>query len=119
MPWIRKTYETLWLCVDCLESTASWSRKVVAFGSTVLPAALTRIVKRALGTADPYVASWVNDNLISTYSCEEPLETLRPVFTKLLAAHLSVNFAEYTYVVVHQEFLGLVTDDNGGAAIAL
>lgn len=38
---------------------------------------------------------------------------MKPVFTKLPAANLSVTLAKCTYAVSHQEFLGMVVDSTG------
>lgn len=79
---------------------------------TVPSAAFTWIVKRALGTAEPDIASRVDDTLISTYTWEDHLATLRAVFNKLRDSNLPVNFAKCTYTASHRELLGMVVDST-------
>lgn len=51
------------------------------FGLTVLLAALTRIVKGALGKHYPDVVSWMDDILISGYNWQEQPATIIDVVT--------------------------------------
>ena len=83
------------------------------FGLTVLPAAFTRVVKGALAPPLPGVESWLDDILIASYDWDEHLATLREVFTRLLRARLSVNFAKCIFGVPSQEFLGMIIDCTG------
>ena len=82
-------------------------------GLTVLPAAFTRIVKKALALPLPGLDSWLDDILLASYSWEQHLAALREAFTRLLNAKLSVNFAKCRFAASSQEFLGMVIDCTG------
>ena len=78
------------------------------FGLTVLPAAFTRVVKKALAPPLPGVDSWLDDIIIASRDWKEHLATLKEVFTRLLKAKLSVNFSKCHFAAPCQEFLGMV-----------
>ena len=73
------------------------------FGLTVLPAAFTRVVKRAHAPPIPGVESWLDDILIASTTWEEYLATLKDVFFRLLKARLSLNVAKCSFAASHQE----------------
>lgn len=89
-----------------------WEFTRAGFGLTVLPAAFSRRVKSALGHIEG-VFSWLDDILIASSTWEEHLATIALVFSRLLAAGLSVNFAECIFGAGSQEFLGMVIDSMG------
>ena len=89
-----------------------WEFNRAGFGLSVLPAAFSRRVKSALGHIDG-VFSWLDDILIASSTWEEHLATITLVFTRLLAAGLSVNFAKCIFGAASQEFLGMIIDSTG------
>lgn len=61
-------------------------------GLAILPAAFTRIVKRALRNPHPDIINWLNAIFISSSTCKKYMTTLAEVLTKMSNARLSDNY---------------------------